>query len=149
MSRILSFYSAREKPYGAFSNFSRHPIFLDGERWLTTEHYFQAQKFAGHPEHVKAVQEADRPGEAARRGRDRRRPLRDDWEEVKDDVMRQAVLAKFTQHPDLRELLLSTGNAELVEDAAHDDYWGCGKDGSGKNMLGIILMEVRDHLMAQ
>lgn len=148
MSHIIYFYSAGEKPFGVFSNFSRHPIFLDGERWLTTEHYFQAQKFVGHPEHVEAIQNADRPGVAAKRGRDRNRPLRRDWEEVKDDVMRMAVLAKFEQHEELRRILLSTQDAELVENAAHDYYWGCGKDGSGKNMLGIILMEVRAQLAA-
>ena len=83
---------------------------------------------------------------AARIGRDRKRPLRRDWESVKDSIMREAVLAKFTQHADLREKLLGTGDAEIVEHTDRDSYWGDGGDGSGHNMLGRILMSVRDEL---
>ena len=83
---------------------------------------------------------------AAELGRERHRPLRPDWEAVKDDVMRVAVRAKFTQHEELRELLLSTGDEALVEHTTNDAYWGDGGDGSGKNMLGKILMEVRAEL---
>ena len=85
----ILFYKTNE-PFGCFANFSRHGITLDGKFWPTTEHYFQAQKFAG-TEHEKIVQDAKTPGDAARLGRDRERPLREDWEEVKDDVMRRAV----------------------------------------------------------
>lgn len=83
---------------------------------------------------------------AARLGRSRKQKLRRDWESVKDDIMRKAVLAKFTQHADLRTLLLSTADAKLVEHTENDSYWGDGGDGSGKNMLGRILMEVRTTL---
>lgn len=83
---------------------------------------------------------------AARMGRDRKKPLRKDWESVKVDAMRRAVLAKFTQHAELREELLATGDAKIVEHTDRDDYWGDGGDGSGKNMLGRILMEVREAL---
>jgi ribA/ribD-fused uncharacterized protein len=60
--------------------------------------------------------------------------------------MRHAVKAKFLQHEDLRTLLLSTGEAKIVEHTGNDDYWGDGGDGSGKNMLGRILMQVRQEL---
>ena len=83
---------------------------------------------------------------AARLGRDRKQKLRRDWESVKVGVMRAAVLAKFTQHAELRALLLSTGDAKLVEHTENDYYWGDGGDGSGKNMLGRILMQVRESL---
>lgn len=83
---------------------------------------------------------------AARMGRDRKKPLRRDWESVKVGVMRDAVRAKFTQHADIREILLSTGDAKIVEHTERDSYWGDGGDGSGKNMLGRILMEIRDEL---
>jgi ribA/ribD-fused uncharacterized protein len=83
---------------------------------------------------------------AARMGRDRNRPCRVDWEKVKDDVMREAVRAKFLQHADLRATLLATGDAQIVEHTKNDSYWGDGGDGSGKNMLGRILMEVRAEL---
>lgn len=73
-------------------------------------------------------------------------PLRSDWEQVKDDVMRKAVLQKFKTHADIREILLATESEVLVENSPIDYYWGCGKDGSGKNKLGQILMEVREVL---
>jgi hypothetical protein len=63
-----------------------------------------------------------------------------------DDIMRKAVLRKFETHKDIRDILLSTDNEEIVENSPIDFYWGCGSDGSGKNMLGIILMEVREIL---
>ena len=86
------------------------------------------------------------PMVVARMGRDRSKPLRPDWEAVKDDLMRQAVLTKFTQHANLRAQLLGTGEAKIVEHTANDSYWGDGGDGTGKNMLGIILMEIRERL---
>ena len=117
----IYFYSAREDPYGCLSNFSPHPITLDGARWPTSEHYFQAQKFAGTP-HEEQVRLARTPKQAAELGRDRKRPLRPDWESVKDDLMRRAVLAKFEQHPDVRAILLATGDEPIVENAPGDRY---------------------------
>ncbi len=140
----LYFYSTRSE-YGCFSNFSRHGLELDGVWWPTSEHYFQAQKFVGTP-HVEQIRQANSPRDAAKMGRDRQRPLRPDWETVKDDIMRRAVLKKFQTHDDIREILLGTADEELVENAPHDYYWGCGKDGSGRNQLGQILMEVREIL---
>jgi ribA/ribD-fused uncharacterized protein len=141
----IYFYSTREEPYGCFSNFSAHGFTLDGVWWRTSEHYFQAQKFAG-TEHVEQIRKATSPTVAARMGRSRKRPLRRDWEEVKDEVMRRAVLAKFEANAEIRKILLDTGDAEIVENAPKDYYWGCGADGSGKNRLGEILMEVRKEL---
>jgi ribA/ribD-fused uncharacterized protein len=80
---------------------------------------------------------------AARLGRSRKQPIRPDWNDVKDDIMRRAVRAKFAAHPEIRDVLLSTGDAELIERTTNDYYWGCGTDGTGLNMLGKILMEVR------
>jgi ribA/ribD-fused uncharacterized protein len=144
MADIIKFYSVNDE-YGCFSNFAAYPIKLKGKEWPTTEHYFQAQKFVG-TDHEREVCKAKSPMNAARMGRDRKRPLRKDWEEVKDDLMREAVLAKFTQHADLREVLLATGDAHLIEHTTNDNYWADGGDGTGKNMLGVILMEVRDKL---
>jgi hypothetical protein len=63
---------------------------------------------------------------------------------VRDDAMRGALAAKFAQHAELRDILLSTGNCRLVEHTANDSYWGDGGDGSGANRLGHLLMELRD-----
>ncbi len=140
----IYFYSTREE-YGCFSNFSSHGFKLDGLYWFTSEHYFQAQKFIGTP-HFEQIRLVKTPKDAAKMGRERTRPLRQDWENVKNDIMRKAVLRKFQTHADIREILLSTKNQEIIENSPIDTYWGCGADGTGKNMLGIILMEVRDLL---
>lgn len=83
---------------------------------------------------------------AARLGRSREVPLRKDWEETKDEVMFRAVMAKFQTDAVLKELLLSTEDEEIIEKTTNDYYWGCGTDGTGKNMLGLILMRVREEL---
>ncbi len=144
---VINFYSTTGE-YGGFSNFSRHSVFLKGKRWPTSEHYFQAQKFAG-TEHEDEVRKCKRPADAASMGRSRKLPLRRDWESVKDQIMLEVVRAKFTQHEDLKAILLATGDAKLVEHTTNDSYWGDGGDGSGKNRLGQILMQVRAELRAE
>jgi N-glycosidase YbiA len=140
----IRFYSTREE-YGCFSNFAAASFVLKGRRWPTSEHYFQAQKFAGTPREEE-IRLARSPTIAARMGRSRRHRLRPDWEKVKDVVMREAVLAKFRQNADLRAILLGTGNTLLIEHTERDSYWGDGGDGSGRNRLGEILMSVREEL---
>lgn len=140
----ITFYKVKDA-YGCFSNFSRHGFKLDGKHWKTSEHYFQAKKFY-ETKYEEEIRLAKTPMDAARMGRDRRKPLRKDWEEVKDDIMRRAVLEKFKSHKDIQQILLSTGTEEIVENTLDDYYWGCGKDGKGRNMLGKILMETRDIL---
>jgi ribA/ribD-fused uncharacterized protein len=142
----IHFYSTQGE-FGCFSNFSRHPIFLGGLRWRTTEHYYQAQKFAG-TDYAEQIRMANKPMIAALLGRSRKVPMRRDWESVKEQVMLAALRAKFTQHEDLREVLLGTGDALLVEHTANDAYWGDGGDGSGRNRLGHLLMQVRAELRA-
>lgn len=140
----IYFYSTKDQ-YGAFSNFSRHPFELDGLIWPTSEHYFQAQKFEDD-EYRERIRSTPSPMIAARLGRSRKVPIRSDWEERKDEFMYRAVLAKFQAHSDLKQLLSSTGQEEIIEKTARDYYWGCGANGTGKNMLGRILMQVREEL---
>ncbi|HVE58712.1 MAG TPA: NADAR family protein [Pyrinomonadaceae bacterium] len=142
--KVINFYLPSGE-YGCFSNFSRHRLFLKDKVWKTSEHYFQAQKFEG-TKFEEQVRLAPTPKEAANLGRNRKFPFRKDWKEVKDDIMREALQAKFTQNKDLKRILLETGNAELVEHTANDNYWGDGGDGSGRNILGKLLMEVREEL---
>jgi ribA/ribD-fused uncharacterized protein len=145
--KTIMFYRTSEE-YGCFSNFSSHSIILEGTKWRTVEHYFQAKKFLDG-RLIFQIQMAESPLEAARLGRDEGKPLRSDWESIKEDVMRKAVEAKFRQNEDARNLLLSTGSAVIVEHTSNDCYWGDGGDGQGKNMLGKILMEVREKLFSE
>ena len=141
----IRFYRVRGEKYGCFSNFSWHSFILRNKKWTTSEHYFQAMKFVD-TEYEECVRLCSTPKAAADMGRDRRLPLRKDWEIAKDGVMFDAVLAKFSQNADIRKMLLDTGNAILIEDSPIDDYWGCGKDGTGRNQLGVTLMQVREYL---
>jgi len=142
MNEIL-FHTSRQ-PYFEFSNFLRgYPINLDSKVWPTTEHYYQAQKFTC-PILQEQVRNCGGPWDAAKMGRDPKNPLRPDWEQIKDDVMRKAIMAKFSQHDKLRKLLLSTEDAIIIEHSNKDSYWG--DYNNGKNMLGKILMETREIL---
>lgn len=147
MPSVIHFYSVTDD-HGWCSNFAPYPIKLGGRVWPTSEHYFQAQKFE-ESSVQEAVRQTRSPMLAARMGRDRKLKLRRDWDSIKVSIMRDAVRAKFSQHKDLAQLLLATGDAKLVEHTDQDDYWGDGGDGSGKNMLGRILMEVRQELRPQ
>ena len=139
----VEFYSVNDE-FGEFSNFALYPVKLDGQTWPTSEHYFQAQKFKDKA-YKNKIRKAGSPIQAARLGRDRKQKLRRDWESVKVSVMRKALEAKFTQHDELKALLISTGDAKLVEHTANDSYWGDG-GGKGRNMLGKLLMELRETL---
>ncbi len=141
MKESIYFYSVADK-FGEFSNFALYPIKLKGKTWPTSEHYFQAMKFDSQKDQ-EMVRKASMPMEAAHKGRDRKRKLRKNWESMKENVMREALLAKITQHNEIQTLLLSTQEARLVEHTQHDAYWGDGGDGKGKNRLGHLLMEIR------
>lgn len=89
MSNTIYFYSAREF-YGFMSNFAPYPFEVDGIRWPTSEHYFQAMKF-NNPQIQARIRRMPLPKKAANEGRDRKKPLRKDWESVKDGIMFDAV----------------------------------------------------------
>lgn len=120
----IRFYRARD-PHGELSNHSLHSFELDGLSWSSIEHYYQAQKFAGTP-HAESTRQAPAPMAAKRLGLGQSQdfPLRSDWDEVKEEIMFQATLAKYETHADVRAALLATGDEELVEDSPTDYYWG-------------------------
>lgn len=143
----IYFYKVNDD-YGCFSNFSPHPIELEGKYWSTVEHYYQAQKFVGTPDAIiiPEIHAAPTPEQAAALGRDSIRCVRSDWEQVKTQVMYTAVLTKFLTHKDIQTILISTGDRTIVENSLTDCYWGCGHDKSGLNHLGKILMSVRHEI---
>jgi ribA/ribD-fused uncharacterized protein len=159
--RILYFHRDREA-FPFLSHFHNAPITIDEETWATVEHFYQAQK-SFDPAYRDAIRSArtaglakrlaappDAPRRVSRDSWFRRHGAlpRPDWHTVKLDIMRRADLAKFTQHPDLAQLLLATGAAELVEDSPFEPFWGVGQDGLGLNWAGRVLMEVRAALRA-
>lgn len=140
----INFYKPKDN-YGCFSNFYKRSIIMDEKSWKTTEHYFQGQKFK-ETKWEDNIRNSASAWEVSQLGRRRDLPLRKDWEIVKDEIMFKCVLAKFTQHSDLKKILLDTKDSLLVEHTEKDKYWGDGGDGTGKNMLGKTLMKVRKTL---
>jgi len=114
----IRFYRVADE-YGEFSNFAPCPIRLDGLLWPTSEHYFQAQKFDDSA-YRERIRETSSPWDAARLGRDRKMKLRRDWESVKVGVMHRALVAKFTQHETLRDLLLEAESRRRDLDPVQD-----------------------------
>eukprot|EP00698_Gefionella_okellyi_P004497 TRINITY_DN14133_c0_g1_i1.p1 TRINITY_DN14133_c0_g1~~TRINITY_DN14133_c0_g1_i1.p1 ORF type:complete len:229 (+),score=41.51 TRINITY_DN14133_c0_g1_i1:43-729(+) len=130
-------------------------LHIDGQQYRSSEHYFQLMKFKhalSDEDFAELAAEmwalAD-PQSAYALGRSRRLSAEqlNEWESRhRDAVMRRAIYAKFTQNPELRELLLSTGTHDLVQIKPGDGYWGTDSDGTGKNMLGVMLQELREQL---
>lgn len=128
--------------YRPLSNFHPCQVTLDGVTYPSVEHAYVAAKTID-PYWRQRVLECETPGKAKRLGR--RLPLREDWEQVKFQIMMDLVKQKFND-PGLAKMLLSTGDQYLAEgNTWGDTYWGvC--DGVGKNCLGFILMRVRAEL---
>ena len=144
VSTSASSSSAGGSSYEEFAAFHLCEHLLIGDKmWRSTEHYFQAMKFEHSPKDFLELAQMESPMEAHKAGRQRSRPLRPDWDSVKDRVMLDCCLAKFSQDPKLEALLDSTGDRPLVERSKKDKYWGDGGDGTGENRRGVILMDVR------
>jgi hypothetical protein len=175
MTKTIKFYRVSE-PYGEFSNFPDFPITIDGKVCQSSERWFQSKKFSTtSPKDELEVFNAETSRKSADMGRERTRPLRADWNSefdmttlpdyvalsekwnryvgrpmlVKDYFMLVPVRAKFTQHDVLTKLLLSTNGFYLIEHTENDGYWADNGDGTGVNMLGKILMIVREELEEQ
>jgi N-glycosidase YbiA len=142
----IEFYSTKGD-HGFLSNFAAFPVTVDGRVWPTSEHCFQAQKFSDS-EYQETIRQAQSPMIAARLGRSRKVPIRPDWEQVREDIMATVLRAKFAQHESLRQALLATGDALLIEHTKNDRFGGDGGDGSGRNCLGELLMRIRSELRA-
>lgn len=152
MADEIRFYRANERPYGAFSNLYRRAMEFEGEVYATAEHAYQAGK-ARKPEVKAWLMSAPSPALLAMAAHGLYYwDITPGWSTSKFDRMKRILVAKYTQHADLGELLLSTGKARLVESATVDSpvnrLWG-EVNGVGQNKLGELLMEVRAELAAQ
>lgn len=121
------------------SNFYSCPIVFEGMLYPSLEHAFQAAKTLD-PNERQTVRDMPTPGQAKRAGRKVKR--RDDWDDIRVGVMRELLYQKFNE-PELRQWLLNTGDAQLIEGNDWGDvFWGVCR-GRGENWLGRLLMEVR------
>jgi ribA/ribD-fused uncharacterized protein len=133
--------------FDPLNNWSAHAVKYEGKQFPTVEHAFHHYKFIETaPKIAQQIVEAPSPWAAMqieRKYKDRRRA---DWQEVKVDLMLNLIRAKAVQNKDVAACLLATGDKHIVENSPWDDFWGCGKDGTGRNMMGEILVRVRDEL---
>jgi N-glycosidase YbiA len=131
--------------FAFLSNFHNSVIFYGGKKFQTVEHAYQAHKTLIQEE-FELIRNAKTPGEAKKLGR--KATLRSDWDSVKVSLMKEFLIKKF-ENPFLSALLLATDDAELIEENYwNDTFWGVCR-GHGKNMLGILLVEVREDLKKQ
>ena len=135
------------------SNFFPVEIEHQGIKYPSVEHYYVAMKvkndqqidgkYIGYVDCRELISKIKTPGEAGRFGRTLK--IRKDWDNVKFDVMLWGVREKFKKE-ELKEMLLNTGDQQLIEgNFWNDTYWGVCK-GVGENNLGKILMRVREEV---
>jgi ribA/ribD-fused uncharacterized protein len=128
--------------YAFLSNFYPCNLVWKGKHYRTSEHTYQAAKAITEEDH-ELVRNSKTAGEAKKNGR--KIKMRPDFENRKLAIMKEILLIKFSL-PELRDKLLATGEAKLVEgNTWGDQEWGQ-VDGVGKNYLGKILMEIRDEI---
>ena len=142
-TNTIYFYSV-DGPNGYMSNFFPCKfIDAEGREWKSSEHYYQAHKFMDKYlfEQVRLEPTAKDCYKFAYHHKDN---FDFNWSDKKDIIMREALEYKFSQNEDILIKLMSTNSQKLVEHAMRDFHYGCGSDGTGKNMLGILLMEIRD-----
>lgn len=143
---IIRFYRA-DREYGELSNLYKRPIRFEDREWACNEYAYGYGKFTDKEIGEWAITAPS--------------PYLfsiiihglfycvTDWNEIKVDRMRRVLEAKFTQHEDLKQFLLNTGEKILIEESTMDNFWGIGPKGKGKNMLGILLMELRTKLRTE
>jgi hypothetical protein len=133
-----------QNEYRFLSNFYplQHPIQVESILYYTSENAFQAMKTLDKEARIQISKV--NPYKAKKLGR--KVILREDWEDIKLNIMEMVIYKKFRYTP-LKELLLSTYPKKLIEgNGWNDTFWGV-SNGVGSNNLGIILMKVRDHFM--
>jgi ribA/ribD-fused uncharacterized protein len=148
---VVRFYSSAansECKYKVFSNLYKAPFTLDDKEYLSVEHYLQASKFATtDPEYAEKIRAQKNPVLVTGMGRTKEHTPAADYDERKGELLARALLVKFAA-PELKELLLGTGDAKIEFENPSDSYWGIGADGAGANTLGRALMAARAALKA-
>jgi ribA/ribD-fused uncharacterized protein len=173
MESPINFYSATAS-FGVFSNFYPCKIVYRDKEYPTSEHAFQAAKF-DYPgasqaslEYAELIRQEPSPAkifflakqkdlsglewrvkltETIRKYRTLGVVLRPNWDSLKVGIMKEILRVKFSLNGKLCNQLLETDGYPLVEHTSRDKFWGDGGNGMGKNMLGKLLMEVREELL--
>ena len=135
-------FNSKTKEWSWLSNFFLSPMIVQEKEYPTVEHWFQSQKFT-NTELQEKIRTCTTASQAKKLGRTRDQSFRSDWDFVKEEILFEGLKAKFTQNSLLHNLLLKTGEEELIENSPWDSYWGSGRTGKGKNRMGALLMKLR------
>ena len=135
---------SRFDPQDLLAPGSAHPIELDGQRWPSAEHYYQANKFTG--KYAQTVAQAADASEAHRLGNRWFKRKRSDFKKLRMVLMTRALYTKAQMYPELREALLASNDQLIAEMSQYDYFWGIGRDQRGHNQLGKIWMDIRAKL---
>lgn len=130
---------------GYLANYSNYGFTKNGVFYKTVEHYYQSEKF-NNPEIKERIINAKTPKEASNIGRDRNNIRKPNFKNIKNEVMFEGILEKFRQNRDIAFKLIETRNKKIAEATIDEYYWGIGKDKSGKNIIGDILVKVREKI---
>ncbi|MCW2763278.1 MAG: hypothetical protein JWR85_3479 [Marmoricola sp.] len=144
---VAAFYPREFYP---LCNFSSFQVEWRGRLWATSEHAYQAAHFfETAPELAEKIFTARSAHEAYKAAKANADKAPINWEDIKEEVMLDICRHKLQQHAYVREKLLETGVAEIVEDSPKDSFWGWGADRKGRNALGIVWMKLREELRAE
>lgn len=167
------FFYDKNGDYFELSNFYEHqtPLLYDNKQYKTSEHLYHASKYLHDDENHINLKYADiiRTSKTPYMAKILANKMimyqypwqkklneiimnytntsqNENWEEQKIATMYNILIIKFTQDLHCKKVLLSTGNKYLIENSKRDSFWGIGKDGKGKNMLGELLVKVREDI---
>lgn len=145
---VAKFHDVHDGPYGSFSVLSPHPITVRHQHYPSVHHFFLCERFKGTniEEDIRSATSLWEVDRLVKRG-ESMNLQREDWDRVKTDVMLLGNYYKFKQNGDAQVILLQTGTKTIVDHTSTDAFWGDNGDGSGKNLLGIILMAVRKRIL--
>ncbi len=162
MTEYLFFYGHKStERFGCFSNFFSSNFTVDGKNYNCSEQYFMKKKQEmfdpTNNELANNIMNTTSPFDIKKFGRQVKNYNDDRWNQARYEIMVEALVAKFSQNPELSKILLSTGNKKVCETTSKDVIWAIGLDmddpnrfdetkWKGQNLLGKALMEVRDKL---
>lgn len=127
---------------GYLANYSNHGFYKNGIYYKTVEHYYQSEKY-DDPVIKQRIIDASTPKEASIIGRDKNNIRKSNFKDIKKQVMLDGILEKFRQNKDILYKLIETRDEKIEENTIDEYYWGIGKDRSGENNIGKILVKVR------
>jgi ribA/ribD-fused uncharacterized protein len=138
-----------ETAYSPLCSWSAHSVYVWGRRFPTVEHAYHWRKHRDTaPDVAELIAAAHSPWMALQIEHWNKHLRTPEWGDIKVGMMRELLQAKSAQNEDVRQCLRRSGNKRLVENSPWDDFWGCGADGTGRNMLGELWMEIRSGYQA-